>query len=66
MSNNVPRLVSPKEAAAMTTLTRVTLANMAADGIFPAPVRLSERRIAFVRDEVVAWIESRMSTRVRA
>lgn len=47
-----PRLMAPKEAAIATSLSRPLLSLMAAEGQFPQPVRLGERRIAFVRAEV--------------
>ncbi|SCX29428.1 putative transcriptional regulator [Agrobacterium sp. DSM 25558] len=58
-----PRLVSPKEAATMTTLSTVHLANMATQGRFPNPVRVSDKRVAYVREEVEAWIEARIAGR---
>lgn len=57
------RLMSPKEAAFATSLSRPLLTLMAAEGQFPCPVRLGERRIAFVRAEVDAWIDSRIAAR---
>ena len=59
----VSRLMSPKEAAEATSLSRPLLTLMAAEGHFPSPVRLGERRIAFVRDEVNAWIDDRIAAR---
>lgn len=58
-------LVSPAEAAAMTTLSRSLLALMAAEGAFPSPVKLGERRIAFVRAEVIDWIADRLLARTK-
>lgn len=36
---------------------------MAAEGQFPRPVQLGERRIAYVRAEVEAWIDARIAAR---
>ncbi|MBN7759979.1 AlpA family phage regulatory protein [Nitratireductor aquibiodomus] len=55
--------MSPKEAAAHVCLSRPLLTLMAAEGQFPKPVRLTERRIAFVRAEVQAWIDGRIAAR---
>lgn len=57
-------LMAPKEAASATSLSRVLLSLMAAEGQFPKPVRLGERRIAYVRAEVEAWIADRIAARV--
>lgn len=62
-NDNVPRLMAPKEAAAATSLSRPLLTLMATEGHFPQPVRLGERRIAFVRAEVEAWIDARINAR---
>jgi prophage regulatory protein len=55
--------MSPKEAAVETSLSRPCLALMAAEGQFPAPVRLGERRLAYVRAEVEAWIDGKIAAR---
>ncbi|MER9820023.1 AlpA family phage regulatory protein [Mesorhizobium sp. M0129] len=39
---------------------------MAAAGEFPKPVQLGERRVAYVRAEVEAWIDSRIASRAAA
>jgi len=62
-NDNQPPLMSPKEAAAATSLSRPCLAMMAAEGQFPVPVRLSERRQAYVRAEVTAWIQAKIERR---
>lgn len=61
--NTSPRLMSPKEASAATTLSRVLLTIMAREGHFPKPVQLGVKRIAFVRAEVDSWIDERIATR---
>ncbi|MHA6731088.1 helix-turn-helix transcriptional regulator [Devosia sp. A369] len=62
-NDNAPRLMAPKEAALATSLSRPLLTLMASEGQFPSPVRLGERRIAFVRAEVDAWIDARIAAR---
>lgn len=62
-NDNKPRLMAPKDAAAATSLSRTLLALMAAEGQFPQPVQLGERRIAYVRAEVEAWIDQRIAAR---
>jgi prophage regulatory protein len=58
--------MAPKDAAAATSLSRTLLTLMAADGLFPQPVRLGERRTAYVRAEVEAWIDNRIAARAAA
>ncbi|WP_324134066.1 helix-turn-helix transcriptional regulator [Bosea sp. (in: a-proteobacteria)] len=62
-NDNAPRLMAPKDAALATSLSRTLLALMADAGEFPAPVRLGERRVAYVRAEVDAWIDQRIGSR---
>lgn len=62
-NDNAPRLMAPKDAALATSLSRTLLALMADAGEFPAPVRLGERRVAYVRAEVNAWIDARIGSR---
>jgi len=63
INDNLPRLMSPNEAATATTFSKTMLSLMAASGKFPAAVELSERRIAYVRSEVEAWIDARIASR---
>lgn len=65
-NDNRPRLMAPKDAAEATSLSRTLLTLMADQGLFPQPVKLGERRIAFVRAEVEAWIDQRIAARAVA
>lgn len=65
-NDNHPRLMSPKEAALATSLSRPALYYLSESGQFPRPVRLTERRIAFVRAEVEKWIDGRVTERAAA
>lgn len=62
MSDTSPRLVSLNQVCAMTSLSRTAINNHRAAGTFPKPIPLGERRIAFVRSEVEAWISERIAT----
>jgi prophage regulatory protein len=53
------RLLNFAEVRARTTLDRRTVARLIESGGFPAPVRLSEGRVAFYEIEVDAFIASR-------
>ncbi len=61
--SEVPALISLNEAARMTTLSRTALFKLRAQGKFPQAVALGEKRVAFVRDEVAAWVEQRIAER---
>ena len=65
-NDNRPRLMAPKDAALATSLSRTLLTLMADAGEFPKPVKLGERRTAYVRAEVDAWIDSRIAGRAAA
>lgn len=64
-NDNKPVLMSPKEAAQQTSLSRQLLSLMARAGEFPPPVQVGERRQAYVRAEVFAWLDSRIAARAR-
>lgn len=65
-NDNKPRLMTPKEAAAATTMSRVLLARMSKENRFPQPVQIGLKRIAYVRAEVDAWIETAIGARATA
>jgi prophage regulatory protein len=65
-NDNLPVLMSPKEAARETSLSRQLLTLMSREGQFPLPVQLGERRQAYVRAEVIGWVQSRIAARARA
>ncbi|WP_082490878.1 AlpA family phage regulatory protein [Aureimonas sp. Leaf454] len=65
-NDNTPRLVSLNDAAKLTSLSRTMINRYRGEGRFPVAVTLGERRIAFVRSEVVAWIEERIAGRAAA
>lgn len=65
-NDNLPRLVSVNEAARMTSLSRTMVSRYREQGRFPQCVVLGDRRIAFVREEVEAWIEAKITGRVVA
>ncbi|TCK27995.1 AlpA family transcriptional regulator [Ancylobacter aquaticus] len=62
-NDNHPPIISIKTAAAMTSLSRPAINSLRAAGQFPASVQLGERRIGFVRAEVMDWINQRIAAR---
>ncbi|MCR6722797.1 helix-turn-helix transcriptional regulator [Agrobacterium fabrum] len=65
-STAAPILMSPREVSEHTSISKSYLPKMAARGEFPHPIKITERRIAFVRSEVMAWLESRVASRTGA
>jgi prophage regulatory protein len=61
--SHIPQLISLNQACEITSLSRTAINKMRAEGRFPKAVPLGEKRIAFCRDEVFAWIEARIAER---
>lgn len=62
-----PVLISIKQTAAMTSLSRGAINIMRRQGTFPAAVNLTgAKRVAFVRSEIEAWIAQRIASREAA
>lgn len=61
-----PVLISINDVCGLTSLSRTAINNLRRTGRFPAEVMLGEKRIAFVRAEVIAWIDGRIAARQRA
>ncbi|MBL8578876.1 MAG: AlpA family phage regulatory protein [Mesorhizobium sp.] len=59
-------LVSLNDAARMTSLSRSMLNKYRSEGRFPQAVAMGEKRVAFVRSEVTAWISERIAARAAA
>ncbi|MBB4348014.1 helix-turn-helix transcriptional regulator [Aliirhizobium cellulosilyticum] len=62
-NDNTPALVSLNEACRLTSMSRTMLNRYRAEGRFPVALELGERRIAFVRSEVAAWIQAKIDAR---
>lgn len=62
-STVTPRLVSLNDAARLTALSRSQINVLRGRGEFPKAVPLGERRIAFVREEVDAWVDHKIERR---
>ena len=65
-NDNTPRLISLNDTAKAVSLSRTMVQIMSREGHFPQPVKLGERRVAFVRAEVDAWIDQRIAARAAA
>jgi prophage regulatory protein len=62
-TENVPTLISLNAACALTSLSRTGINKARAAGRFPQAVEIHGRRIAFVRAEIVDWINARIAAR---
>lgn len=63
MKKPEPNLISLNDCCDLTSLSRTAINKMRSEGKFPEPVNLGEKRIAFVRSEVIAWLEERIAAR---
>lgn len=61
--NQFPLIISVKDVCKLTSLSRAFVSKIRAEGKFPAPVHLGEKRIGFVRAEVEAWLNERIAAR---
>jgi prophage regulatory protein len=59
----VPRLLREAQVLAQVPFGKSTLYAMVGDGLFPAPVKIGARAIAWLEPEVAAWLERRIATR---
>lgn len=63
----VPPLVSLTDVCKMTTMSRFLVMALAKENRFPKPVNLTgQKRIAFVRAEVLTWIQEKIENRAVA
>lgn len=55
------RLLSPKAVCDRTSLSRSTLDRLVAAGLFPQPVRITDRRLAFDAAAVEAFLREKVA-----
>lgn len=63
MPDVMPALISLNEACRLTSLSRTAINLRRSNGDFPPAVPLGDKRIAFVKSEVEAWIRQRIAAR---
>ena len=54
------RLLAPKAVCHLTSLSRSTLDRLVQAGKFPAPVKITEARLAYNAAAVEAWVDSKI------
>lgn len=57
------RLIRLNEVLHITGLSRSTVYKYAADGVFPKPVSLGDRAVAWVENEINDWLSARIYER---
>lgn len=62
-NDNLPILISLNDAAKLTSLSRSMINRYRAEGRFPLAAELGDRRVAFVRAEVLEWIHQKIAAR---
>ena len=64
--NTAPRLISRKQVEQITSLSRSSIYLLMSQGRFPKPIQIGDQRVAWVIDEINAWVEDRIqNARVR-
>lgn len=64
--NITPRLISRKQVEQITSLSRSSIYLLMSQGRFPKPIQIGEQRVAWVIEEINAWVEDRIqNSRVR-
>jgi len=53
-------LLTPKAVCEKIALSRATLDRLVNSGDFPAPIRLTQRRLAYSASDVEEWINERL------
>lgn len=57
--NNLDELLTPGQVRAIHPVSDTTRWRQVKAGTFPKPYRISDRRIAWRRGDVLAWLEAR-------
>jgi prophage regulatory protein len=60
MSSKLLRL---EEVLARVPISKSSVLRQVSEGLFPRPVRVGERRVAWVEDEIIAWQAERIAAR---
>jgi prophage regulatory protein len=55
------QLVKRKKVEELTSLSKSSLYRLMSDGIFPKPIRLGSKSVAWLKSDVEAWIGDRIS-----
>lgn len=62
-ANDNYALISLKDTCVLTSMSKTMIHRLRTEGRFPSAVALGEKRIAFLRREVLVWIEQKLAAR---
>lgn len=65
MTSPEQMLLSAKQTAALLGIHPRTVARMAEDGSGPPRIRVSEKRVAYLRSDLEQWLQSRRESKVQ-
>jgi prophage regulatory protein len=57
------KLLRLEEVLARVPISKSSVLRQVSEGLFPRPVRVGERRVAWVEDELIAWQAARIAAR---
>jgi len=57
------RFIKLKEVVSITSLGRSTVYKFIAEGKFPKSISLGDRAVAWVEEEIIEWMETRLAER---
>ncbi len=55
------QFLTPRAVCERVALSRATLDRLVAAGLFPAPIRLTERRLIYNEPDVEAWMQEKVA-----
>lgn len=65
-ANDNYALISLRDTCVLTSMSKTMIHRLRSKGRFPAAVPLGEKRIAFLRSEVISWIGAKLAARASA
>ena len=62
MTQHMPvRLLKRQQVEEITTLSRSSIYDMIKRGVFPKPIKIGERAVAWREADIIAWLDARMA-----
>ena len=55
------RLLKRQQVEEITTLSRSSIYDMIKRGVFPKPIKIGERAVAWREADIIAWMDARMT-----
>jgi len=55
------RLLKRQQVEEITTLSRSSIYDMIKRGVFPKPIKIGERAVAWREADIIAWLDARMA-----